>query len=198
MSTASVRSVEAIQDLRAALGTFGEEAGGALGAVDMEIRRTLQWLTIDQKAHWVGEIKKRREKVAIARAELAKRRLSAINGGSAHNTEQKENLEKAERRLEDAEKRQAMIKKWEPKLQQAVLEYKSQARRLNDLIGGDLPRSAAFLDRVLNAIEAYTSLAPPSSLRPAGGGDWSAASVAAPAETATAEAVAEPVAEEAR
>src|SRR4051794_21683772 len=44
---ADVRSIEALEDLRVALGLFADDALAALGGVEMEVRRTIQWLQHD-------------------------------------------------------------------------------------------------------------------------------------------------------
>ena len=162
MSQAAVQSIEALREFRAAIAIFGEDAEGALQAVDMEIRRTVQWLQHDQRIYWENEIKRRREKLAQADAELHRRKLSGMFGHAGAFSEQKEMVRRAKGRLEDAERRSALVRKWTPQLQQAVLEYKGHTRRLLDLAGGDLPRSLATLDRLIAALEAYADLPPPS------------------------------------
>src|SRR4051794_5799774 len=112
MSQASVRSIDALRDLRAALAVFGDDASGALGAADMEVRRTVHWLTHEQRMYWQGELKRRKEKVAMAQAELSRKKLGDMHGHSSSHSEQKEILRKAMARLEDAERRAAALKKW--------------------------------------------------------------------------------------
>ena len=66
-SQAEVHSIEALKDLRVALAFFADDVLGALGGVDMEVRRTVQWLQHDRKAYWQEQIKRRREQVSSAR-----------------------------------------------------------------------------------------------------------------------------------
>jgi hypothetical protein len=162
MSQANVRSTEQLQDFRAALATFAEEALGALGTVDMEIRRTSRWLHDDLGVYWQGEIKRRREKLSIARAELSRRKMGQMYGRSTSHSEQKDAVEEAEKRLRDAEARAQKVKKWIPALQQAVMEYHSTSRRLEGLIGGEIPRAMVQLERVIDSLEAYLAVAVPS------------------------------------
>jgi vacuolar-type H+-ATPase subunit I/STV1 len=160
MSQANVRSLDALRDLRAALAVFADEILAALGGVDMEIRRTTRWLEEEQRLYWETEIKRRRERVSMARSDLSRKRMSQLNG--SRDIEQKEALEEAERRLREAEARAQKVKRWVPILQQAVLEYRSTTRTLTDLVSGDLPRGLAQLDRVLDRLEAYLQVAAPS------------------------------------
>jgi hypothetical protein len=163
MSTqASVHSILALKDLRASIALFAEDALAALGAVDMEIRRTIQWLQHDRRMYWQDQIKRRREKVAIARAEVFRRQLAQKPDYSPPMTEQKEILRKAEASLQDAEKRLALVKKWEPALQQAVMEYRGSTRRISSIANGDVPRALVLMERMIEALEAYLRVAPPS------------------------------------
>ena len=163
-SQADVRSIEAIKEFRAVLAIYAEEAQGALGAVKMEARRAVQWLQHDRKNHWSEQIKRRREQVASARAEVARRRLAKTPEHTPAFSEQKELLRQAEASLREAESKVALIKKWEPALQLAVLELHASIRRINDLSGTDVPRASMLLGRLIDALEAYVREAAPSGL----------------------------------
>jgi hypothetical protein len=169
MSQASVRSIDALREFRAALIEFAEDALGALGAADMEARRTVHWVTHEQRLYWQQELKRRKERLSQAHSELARKKLGASSGNTPRYTEQLEQQKKARASLEEAERRAELLRRWEPRLQQAVLEYKGRAGRLTDLIGGDLPRSLALLDRIIEALDAYAQVAPPSGAAAASG-----------------------------
>jgi hypothetical protein len=159
---ASVHSIEALKDFRAAMALFSEDALGALGAVDMELRRTIQWLQHDRPMYWQDQIKRRREKVAMAQAEVFRRKLAKTADYTPAFSEQKEILRKAEASLQDAEMRATLVKKWEPALQHAIFEYHGSIRRIKDLASADVPRAVHLLGRMIDALEAYLSVAPPS------------------------------------
>ena len=93
--SANVRSVDAIKDFRVALTNFGEDARNALSAIEMEIRRTRDWLQRDQLMYWQTQLKRRNEQMSMARTELHRRRLSQANSDAISDTEQKENLKAA-------------------------------------------------------------------------------------------------------
>jgi hypothetical protein len=192
-SQADVRSIEALKEFRAALAMYAEEAQGALGAVKMEARRTVQWLQHDRKAYWQEQIKRRREQVASARSEVARRKLAKTPEHTPAFSEQKELLRVAEAALREAEAKVALIKKWEPALQQAILELHASIRRIGDLAGTDIPRASFLLGRLVDALEAYIREPTPSGLVPAGG---SALTSIADSIMTQAEADPEPVAED--
>ena len=81
-------------------------------------------------------------------------------------SEQVENLRKAEASLQEAEKRLALVRKWQPRLQHAVLEYHASVQRIKDLAATDVPNAALLLGRIVDAIEAYLRVQPPSGRRP--------------------------------
>ena len=118
---ADVRSIDALKDFRVALTLFSDEALSALGSIDGEVRRTLQWLQHDRREYWQVQIKRRRELLSSAQAELFRRKLSKTGDNTPAMSEQKENVRVAEASLRDAEARAVMVKKWEPALQQAAL-----------------------------------------------------------------------------
>ena len=181
-SQADVRSIEALKEFRAALALYSEEAQGALGAVKMEARRTVQWLQHDRKLHWSEQIKRRREQVASARAEVARRRLAKTPEHTPAFSEQKELLRKAEAGLREAELKVALIKKWEPALQLAVLELHASIRRIGDLSGADVPRGSMLLGRLVDALEAYLRETPPTGIGPMAGESLGAITAAILAE----------------
>lgn len=165
-SQATVHSIDALKELRTALALYGDDTLGALGAVEAEVRRTMRWLQEERPYYWQEQIKRRREQVALAKSELFRRQLQKRPDYTPPMSEQKENLRKAEASLQDAEKRLAMVRKWQPLYKQAVLEYHASIQRLKDLSAGDVPRAVNLLSRMIDALEAYVRVTPPSGLGP--------------------------------
>lgn len=159
---ADVRSVEAIRDFRVALALFAEDALGALGTVNMEAKRTIQWVQHDRRAYWAEQIKRRQEEVALAKAEVFRKKLAKTDDYTPAMSEQKEKLRNAEARLQDAERRVILVKKWERELQQAVFEYRGASQRISSLAGGDVPRALAVLERMIAALESYLNVSTPA------------------------------------
>lgn len=160
-SQAEVHSVEALRDFRAALALYGEDVLAALGAADAEIRRTVQWLQQDRPFYWQEQIKRRRDRVAAARADLFRLKLQKTPEHHPSLAEPKERLRQAEAALQDAEKRLLAVRKWQPALQQAALEYHASVQRLKDLAAADVPRAMGLLARIVEALEAYLLVQPP-------------------------------------
>ncbi len=74
-SQATVHSVEALKSLRSGMALYGEDTLAALGAVSSEVRRTVLWLEQNRPAYWHDQIKRRREQVSMAKAEVFRRKL---------------------------------------------------------------------------------------------------------------------------
>jgi len=168
-SQAEVHSIEALKDFRVALALYGEETLEALAGVDLELRRTVYWLEQDRPLYWQEQIKRRREQVASAKAELFRRQLQKTPEYHPSMVEQKENLRRAEASLQDAEKRLMMVRKWQPMLRQAILEYHGSVQRIKGLASADVPSAVNLLGRIIDSLEAYLHIAPPS-ITPAAAG----------------------------
>lgn len=147
----AVNSIDALKDLRVALALYGEDTLAALGAVGAEIRRTVFWLQQERPWYWQEQIKRRREEVASARAEVFRRQLAK----SSSMSEQVENLKRAEASLADAERRLGLTRKWQFQLHHAVLEYQASIRRIKSLAAGDVPSAVNLLTRLIDSLEAY-------------------------------------------
>jgi len=163
MSQANVRSIEAIKDFKLALLTYAEDARVSLGAMEMEIRQVRNWLERDQYSYWQGQVKRAKEGIAEARADLHRRQLSQMNSDAVSDSDQKEALRIAKRRLEEAEDKVERIKKWVPVLEHALSEYHSQSQPLSDKLSGGLVGSFALLERMIVALEGYMAVEAPSA-----------------------------------
>src|SRR5262249_6430265 len=96
---ARVLAVEVLEELKEALCAFKEDGQDALGSVEMEIRRTFDWLQ-DRLKYWQKEVRVRYEEVVQAKNELARRQMSRISGRPPDCTEQEKALKLAQYRLQ--------------------------------------------------------------------------------------------------
>ena len=160
--SARVHSIEAIRAFRDSLAIFIEDARHALDATDMEARRATNWLTQDMFQYWRGEIKRRIEDVSSARVALHRKQMMKMSAATAYDTDEKESLQKAIRRLREAELKAEMVKRWTPNLQHAVSEYQSQGRPLGDTLAGDLAKAVLLLRKMTDALDAYVAIEAPA------------------------------------
>ncbi len=156
--SANVLSVQALKDFRVAMANFAEEARSSLGGVDMELRRTRDWLERDQLGYWQAQIKKRSEVLQQARADLHKRQLSQQGSDAVSDSDQKEAVREAQKRLRKAEEMVALVKRLIPQLHHAIDEYHSHSQPLGDHISGGFEKSMAGLEKMILAVESYLAL----------------------------------------
>ena len=163
-SQAEVHSIDALKDFRTALALYSEETLAALGAVEAEVRRTGALASAGPPRLLAGTDQRRREQVAAAKAEVFRRKLQKTPEHHPSLSEPMEILRRAEASLQDAEKRLALVRKWQPLFQQALLEYHGSIQRIKDLAASDVPRAVNVLTRMIDALEAYLRVAAPSGL----------------------------------
>lgn len=161
--TADVLSIDAIRDFRAALCTFADDAKAALDDVEFDLRRTVEWLTNEQRLFWQGEIKRWEQKLGEAKAELARKKLSKFLDRKPDTSQEEKKVKLCETRLEEAHHKLALCKRWLPELQHAVQEYRGQSQPLADMIDAEIPRGIGRLERMIDALESYLRLSAPST-----------------------------------
>jgi beta-lactamase class A len=159
-SSARVTSVEALKEFRASLCSFGHDAKEALCTTELEIRRILDWLDGKLK-DWQREVGIRQEQVARAKAELIQRQYGQYDGRGPGTTDQEIALQKAIRRLQEAEAKVQKTRQWQNLLPRAVAEYEGPARQLMGMLDADLTRGLAILDQKITALDAYLTTATP-------------------------------------
>jgi hypothetical protein len=163
---ANVLSTQTLKDFKVTLVNFGEDARNALSGVDMELRRTRDWLERDQLGYWQAQVKRRQEEVMQARADLHKRKISQQGSDAVSDTEQKEALREATKKLRIAEEKVELIKKkLIPFLRHEIDEYHSHSQPLGDHLSGGFERAIAALEKMSIALESYLALRAPSAPR---------------------------------
>jgi hypothetical protein len=159
--SAKVLSIQALKDFRVSLINFTEEARNALSGVDMELKRMRNWLERDQLSYWQTQVKRRHEAMMMARTELHRRKLSQQGSDAVSDTEQKEALREAQRRLHMAEEKVEVVKRLIPIFHHAMSEYVARATPLSDHLSGGIDKSLGSLAKMIDSLEAYLALAPP-------------------------------------
>ncbi len=163
--TANVQSIQTLKDFKLAMIEFSEDARNALSGVDMDLRKMRDFLERDQLGYWQMQVKRRNEEVMQARSDLHRRKISQQGSDTVSDSEQKEALREATRRLRVAEDKVALIRKLIPQLHHAIAEYHSHSQPLGDHLSGGFERSLSVLERMVLALEAYVATTAPSAPR---------------------------------
>jgi hypothetical protein len=163
--SANVLSVQTLKDFKNVMINFAEEARNSLSGVDMELRRMRDWLERDQLGYWQAQVKRRNEELMQARSDLHRRKISQQGSDAVSDSDQKEALREAQRRLRIAEEKVALVKKLIPVLHHAIAEYHSHSQPLGDHLTGGFERSVATVERMITSLDAYLATAVPTAPR---------------------------------
>jgi hypothetical protein len=155
---ADVRAIDALREWLAALATYRVDATEALAGIRIEIGRGAEWVS-EQLHQWQRSIRQCEDAVVQAKAELAARRFPDFDGKMPDTTLQERNLRRAVARLEFAQEKVDVCRKWLAKLPKVIDEvFAAPASRLTNMLEQDVPRGAADLDRRVDALERYSQL----------------------------------------
>lgn len=154
--TAQVISLGSLADFKAALVQFRDQARQAVCAIELEIHRSLDWLSHEQVDYWRAEMRRRENAVTEAKAALDRARMSATFGDDPACHDEVIALRRARMRLEEAESKIDALKRWIRILEKEVDEFRSSLQLLDGLLDINLPRGADLLEKLLAALAAYT------------------------------------------
>ena len=157
--SATVHSNDAVRDFRAALQDFCEETRAALVDVDLELRRSLEWLLEEQPAYWRNEVRKANDAVVQAKVELHRARMKTLPGGGTPSCmEERKAVDRAERQLRYSEEKVEIVREWGRVQQLEVNEYAGRASQLTGALDVTVPRATRFLDQSIGHLESYVAI----------------------------------------
>jgi hypothetical protein len=190
MSDARVTDVAALAEFRVALVEFSGGVHRALTDIQLEVRRAMEWISVDRPAHWRLEARRGGEALAHAKDELAhSRTYKQIGDYIPACIEEKKAIEKAKRRLEIAEEKMEAVRHWTVATRHAVDEFQGPVQQLMGMLDGDIPRAIVLLERMSMALEQYaTGVAPAAITWEELVGDKPGESVAQPTEVVSSSA----------
>jgi len=162
MPSAHVLSIQALEEFKGHLTRFNAQAQEIFNAVEIEIRRTLDWLQ-ERLNYWRNEVRRRQEILAQAERALAACRASGWydKNGYYHEppcTAQWEAVRRARTYLAEAEAELRTVQEWIRLVERQAEEYHRQARRLKAWLDSELPKATAFLERKITTLHAYVAM----------------------------------------
>jgi hypothetical protein len=152
---AQVTSVEAIESFRSALIIYLSKTRPALEEMSNEVLRARQWLQNDQRRLWEGEMKARTKKLERARAELFSVSMSKLQEVSAA---QQLLVPRAEAAFDEAQKKLAMLKKWDRELENRSEPLVKQVDQFQSFVTSEMPKAIAYLTQAIRSLEAYAEI----------------------------------------
>ncbi|MCA9122987.1 MAG: hypothetical protein H6822_02955 [Planctomycetaceae bacterium] len=153
---ANVTSIEAIHAFRAALVKFEESALDSIVALELEIRRAVDWIEVDRRRYWPAQVKKASDELAQARNALERCQLKYGSEEAPPCYEQKKEYERAKQRLRYCEDQVRNVKRWMQIIRQELTVFDGQLAKMRLSVDSELPRAISTLSSLLNALERYT------------------------------------------
>jgi hypothetical protein len=160
---ARVTSIDALREFRAALIEFADTGRSALGEALSEVQRTVWWIQNEMRDHWQRELKQRSNKLAEARTDLARAQMQQRS-----DVTERKAVQAAVRRVEEAEEKLRQIKKWSTEMERQQMLFRGQCSQLSGSLDGELPKTIAWMERMIDSLQQYVSLQAPLTEPPPG------------------------------
>ena len=170
MSTqADIKSIDTLSLVKLAMITYAHDSSQALAEIEVEGQRGIDWITVDRAAFWKAEMRRAADGVNQAIKDLEHCRTYKKVGDNAPTcAEEKKNLEKARKRLQRAEEKLELVKRWTPVVLQQFRETCIRLVRFREIIDVDCPKAIARLEQMLTALENYQTVVSPSGTSTSG------------------------------
>lgn len=153
---ANITSIQVLDEFKAALIKFVEEASLALAESESEIERLMDWLQRDCQRHWTGVIRKKQEEVTMCKSALFRKQITpSPNDQRASVVDEKKALQRAIADLEDADRRLKAAKRWAIEMERQFALYKGAVQPLSAAVDRDLPNAVGKLNRMIRALDEY-------------------------------------------
>ncbi len=159
-SSANVKSIDSIRQFRADLSEFEDSLRQTLDMLRAELKRAVDYLESDRATYWPAQVRRASDRLAEARINLERCQLTPHAGEGPSCYEEKKALERAKRRLQNAEQKVKATRKWVRVVRQEVDEFQTRLSQLTYLAETDLPRGRALLARLAQRLDRYSGRPP--------------------------------------
>lgn len=157
---AKISSIDALEAFRADLVQYIAKARVALEDMTGDVRRTQTWIESDRTQHWSGQIKQWTKALHQAEQELYSANLT---NPQASNAFQKMAVVKAKRKLEEAEAKMRLVKKWRQNFENRATPLLRQLDPMFFLVGQQLPKGVFSLGESIKALQTYAEKHAPAT-----------------------------------
>lgn len=173
---AHVTSTEAIDAFKAALVVYLSKSRLLLEDACDEVLRLRTWLQTDRRLYWEAQVRRRQKVLEEARQVLFSAGMAKLREPSAA---ERAAVQRAQRALAEAEEKLRRVKHWTREYEHRVEPSLRQLESLRTVLTHDLPKGVAYLNQILQTLDAYAGMKAPA-IEPVGeaggGGESSAAS----------------------
>ena len=154
-----ISSIDALEAFRADLIQYISKARVALEDMEGDVRRTQTWLDTDRTQYWGGQMKSWTKNLHQAEQELYSANLTSPQASNAF---QKMAVLKARRKVEEAEEKLRVLKKWRQTFENRATPLLRQLDPMFYLVGQQLPKGVHSLGEAIKALQAYAEKATPA------------------------------------
>lgn len=175
-SSARVSSIEALRGFQVAMEAFDHDARSAMTALQLELRRVLDWIEHDRPRYWPEALRRAYDQVAQARNDLERCQMRAGDDNARSCYDEKKALDRAKLRVRTCEEKLQALKFWRRQVRHDVEEFSGQLTKLESHLDLDWARALAALQRMATALERYAEVRQPAP----GASDGGLAAGAAP------------------
>lgn len=154
--TVNVSSIEAIEELRAALLQLRDEAHEAMVAARLAARADREWL-IERQQHWQRRVTGLAEELIEAEAALARCRSSRRTAGSDGCRTIADWADRTHRALWDAESELRAVRYWRSVVDAHIDSFERRARILTRELTNRVPLAATELQHLTDLLNGYAA-----------------------------------------
>lgn len=167
--SAKVTSIEAVQEFKANLSIFCEDALEALSMANMEVRHLVDRIQRDWASRWKKAVIDRQDELAQAKNELMRKQMQGFNSDFKPDiVQERKAVRKAQERLQEAEEKVENCRRWGQRdLPRALEDFSGPSRQLEAMVQGEPAQMVLHLGHILDTLDSYVGLATPFSAAPA-------------------------------
>ena len=152
--SANVRSLDALQEFRAALIEFIDMAKRAVSTGESEVNHIQTWVGHTQLMHWRHQIRRGEEKLAQAKSELFRATISQPDNPRGP-TDQIRLVRRRKEEIAFAKRKLLTTQHWSRVIEHENHEYRSAMSPLTASLDGELKKAVVKIDNAITTIELY-------------------------------------------
>jgi len=154
--TVNVRSIDAIEELRAALLRLREATQEALVAARVAMQAEREWL-LERQQHWQRRVTSLSEELIEAEAALARCRGNRRASGSDGCRAVADWTERTRRALWEAEDELRNVRRWRSVIDERSASFERRARVLTRELTERVPLAAAQMTTLTDLLDGYSA-----------------------------------------
>jgi len=155
---ARLTSVDELRRFKAHWSDFVDECRQALMMIRADIGRTESWVQHDRLPYWERMVKRRTKELAQARNDLHRKEMT-----SDRTIDERRGVERAKRQLEEARRKQRIVKQWSTRLPSELDRLTGGVKHLSTTLDREGPAALASLEQIIQSVQDYLALQLPTS-----------------------------------